>query len=258
MASMVENFLALQGNAPSTPATESKNARVPTEEGITTSEYSIREVSFAENTADATISVISNNSRVNHYAVLNIPSCLRPRQNNNKNRAVSFHQKLSAAPPTFFPADTIWPYTRTDIESIDSDSITTPSDNMDTGNEEMIQPYATDEFIYARSTHLPSTFTSAQLSSTSKDKSLCTITDSGATHNMNPHRDMFDTIHPLHDKFGKSAQVTLGDGTTTRPVLGWGYARYIMLNGIPVRKYIRDNYSTTTGSIINDTAYSLF
>lgn len=57
-------------------------------------------------------------------------------------------------------------------------------------------------------------------------------------HNMNPHHDiMFDEIHPLHDKYGISAKVILGDGTTsTRPVLGLGYYAKYILNGIPVRK----------------------
>ncbi len=42
--------------------------------------------------------------------------------------------------------------------------------------------------------------------------------------------------------YGRNATVILGDGTTTRPVQGWGYARY-RLNGIPIRRkelYIPD------------------
>lgn len=53
---------------------------------------------------------------------------------------------------------------------------------------------------------------------------------------------MFECIYPLSDKYGRTATVVLGDGTTKRPVEGWGYARY-KLHRIPIRRkelYIPD------------------
>lgn len=128
------------------------------------------------------------------------------------------------------PYNTVWPFMRrSDIDTVDS---TAKTDNHieDTTYEASESPdYTEDEYIYARSTQLPSILTS----SPTNDGPFRTVTDSGATHNMNPHRHMFGTIYPLHDKHGRSAQVILGDGVTKQPVMGWGYAK---LNGIPVRK----------------------
>lgn len=237
MATMMETLLAAQGTSDaSQPPKEIGQA----DEGTATSEHTIGEVSFAEGTADATISIISNNSQINHYTVVDIPSCMQSWAP-TINKTVTFHpdivfnQPISSSPPTFIPHYMVWPYARSDIESIDTtDQDTDPVDDSDEMHHAL--PGDSDEYVYARSTHLPSTFTDLQNTTTPpKDKHLRTINDTGTTHNMNPHREMFDTIHPLHDKYGRSAQVILGDGTTTRPVLGWGYSKY-MLNGIPVWK----------------------
>ena len=94
------------------------------------------------------------------------------------------------------------------------------SDTSDSAEAIIPANYNTDEYIYPRSTHLPSIFEAPTDTIPLNKGTLRTITDSWAMHNMNPHHDiMFDEIHPLHDKYyGISAKVILGDGTTTRPV----------------------------------------
>ncbi len=159
--------------------------------------------------------------------------------------ATCFDEPIEKACSTFTPSHTPWPYSRSDIESIDTaeDDTEEPPE----ATEHIMRTYNTDEYVvYARSTHLPYTFHPSDTNS--QAKTLRTITDSGATHNMNPHRHTFDKIHPLHNTYGRTATVVLlGDGTTTRPVLGWGYARY-MLNGIPVRK--KELYVPSLGTLL--------
>ncbi len=245
IASMMENILANQertGTSDSPPLETPDNIE---DKATAASGHSIDEVSFAAaGTVNASISVISNNTNVNHYiqssSVPPLQSCLR-QCSQQSDKHVSFHDSTSFQQPitsstSFMPYNTVWPFMRSDIDTIDSNADT--NNHIEDEHEVSDSPdYTDDEFIYARSTQLPSSLTpSSTRPSLQNDGSFWTVTDSGATHNMNSHRHMFDTIYPLHDKFGRSAQVILGDGVTKQPVKGWwGYAKY-SLNGIPVRK----------------------
>ena len=247
MTNLMENILANQNRTDSDVQGNESNTSSETDDHTAMSNHTIDEVSFSEDTADTSISVISNNTAINNYAVSLPSSCLKI-EKQHPPKAVSFHpdtifhHSLTSIASTFAQTNTLWPYARSDIESIDShDTDQQPEDDTPDNQDDMPptpqEDYRTDEYIYAKSTHLPSLFENkaTPASHQSPNATLYTITDSGATHNMNPHREMFDIIHPLHDKYGRSAKVILGDGTTTRPVLGWGYAKY-KLNGIPIRK----------------------
>jgi hypothetical protein len=82
-----------------------------------------------------------------------------------------------------------------------------------------------DPLIYARSTKLAGDI-----------KMQHTVLDSKATHNMNSNREHFETIHPLVDRYGRTAFAILGDGTTKCEIKGHGYAQY-NIDGKPVQRH---------------------
>ena len=95
-------------------------------------------------------------------------------------------------------------------------AITYPDPDIDDHDSHLLTTadLTTDTYVYANSTCLPSVLQPIQ-----DTPQLQTITDSGVSHHMNPHKEMFECIYyPLADKYGCTATVVLGDGTTTRPV----------------------------------------